>query len=300
MKKFFWMLFICCATSVSAQPLDTLSLKEPLSRLQVLGDSILKGNSDSIRAASHSQFSILVDSILQLKGSEQLSMYQIKALSVLRSPDKKFILYNWMLTSERGNKYNYFGYINVYDEALKSWKLTKLTEQEYADNQEAEVLRLNAQNWLGCIYYKIIIQQVKKKNYYLLLGWAPHTASSTRKIIETISFTQSTVNFGVPQLKTGGRARMRMIFEYSSQATMSLRWEENKNMVIMDNLSSTDPRPESKGMYSLYGPDMSYNALKFDKGFWYLSKDVDIRNMGDTTGKKGEVKKLRITKKSDQ
>jgi len=79
-----------------------------------------------------------------------------------------------------------------------------------------------------------------------------------------------------------------------------LRWEENKNMVIMDNLSSTDPRPESKGMYSLYGPDMSYNALKFDKGFWYLSKDVDIRNMGDTTGKKGEVKKLRITKKSDQ
>ena len=133
-----------------------------------------------------------------------------------------------------------------------------------------------------------------------MLGWAPHTASSTRKIIETISFTQSTVNFGVPQLKTGGRARMRMIFEYSSQATMSLRWEENKNMVIMDNLSSTDPRPESKGMYSLYGPDMSYNALKFDKGFWYLSKDVDIRNTGDTTGKKGEVKKLRITKKSDQ
>jgi hypothetical protein len=31
-------------------------------------------------------------------------------------------------------------------------------------------------------------------------------------------------------------------------------------------------------MYQLYGPDLSYDGLKFEKGLWILQRDIDVRN----------------------
>ncbi len=291
----------CClfVQDVKGQENDTLAFNQSLIRLQHFGDSLLKGKSDQARLIGHEQFSLLADSILRNPVSWKMSFYQVPALSVLTSSDEKFKIYNWMLTEKDGNAFSYFCYIQLQDPKTKVIQLIHLHEKKVENNEEVELLKLDSAAWMGAVYYKIIHQHKKKKDYYLLLGWAPHTSTTTRKIIEPLLISAGKVVFGAPVLKTGGKAKMRMVFEYNSQATMLLRFNENQNMVVFDHLSSSDPRPEAKNVYSLYGPDLSYDGLKFSKGLWYLQKDIDVKNQNNTDGKQPEVKKLRITRKQD-
>ena len=299
MKKIVVVL-VLLGTHAQAQIPDTLKFKPALIRLAALGDSLIKGSNDTIRLESNNAFSLLTDSILTLPGSEYLSFHEVKALSIMKSPDNAFVIYNWMCqTYFPYLHYKYFGYIRTLYKNGSGLKLYKLSEQMYEDNQEREAGRTGPDNWTGCVYYKILLSKYKNKTNYVLLGWAPHNQLSTRKIIESLSISSSRIQFGVPIFKTGSKPRPRMIFEYSNKATMSLNYNNEKKMIVFDNLSSSDPRPEMKTVYSTYGPDMSYNGLKFEKGFWVLYKDIDIRLDRDVKGKEGEIKKLRITKQAD-
>lgn len=299
MKKIVVVLVLLGAYAQAQIP-DTLKFKPALIRLAALGDSLIKGSNDTIRLESNSAFSLLTDSILTLPGSEYLSFHEVKSLSVMKSPDNAFIIYNWMCQTYFPNpQYKYYGYIKTLSKNESGLKLYKLSEQTYEDNQEREAGRTGPDNWTGCVYYKILLSKYKNKTNYVLLGWAPHNQLSTRKIIESLSISSSRIQFGVPIFKTGSKPRPRMIFEYSYKATMSLNYNNEKKMIVFDNLSSSDPRPEMKTVYSTYGPDMSYNGLKFEKGFWVLYKDIDIRLDRDVKGKEGEIKKLRITKQAD-
>jgi hypothetical protein len=299
MKKKVLLLATTLLLSMTTfcQTADSNLLKPALSRLAIMGDSILKGSNDTVRIESNLSFSHLLDSILNLKSSEYLSFHEVKALSVIKSPDNAFVIYNWMCqTYFPYPQYKYFGYLRTLSKNGSSLKLYKLNEQPYEDNQEREVAKTGPDNWTGCVYYKILLSKYKNKTNYVILGWAPHNQLSTRKIIESLSISNARVQFGVPIFKTGARARPRLIFEYSYKATMSLNYNSNNKMIVFDNLSSSDPRPEMKTVYSTYGPDMSYNGLKFEKGFWVLYKDIDIRLEKDVKGKEGEIKKFRITK----
>jgi hypothetical protein len=48
------------------------------------------------------------------------------------------------------------------------------------------------------------------------------------------------------------------------------------NMIIFDHLSPS--KPSYAGNYQYYGPDFSYDGLKFEQGIWELVENVDIRN----------------------
>jgi len=47
-------------------------------------------------------------------------------------------------------------------------------------------------------------------------------------------------------------------------------------MIVFDHLSPS--RPEFKDMHQYYGPDFSYDGLRFESGQWVLVKDLDLRN----------------------
>ncbi len=295
-RLLYIVISILFFSSAQAQISDTSKFNLPLLRLKSYGDSLLRGSSDSVRISNNQKFAVLVDSILRNPVSYQLSFYQANTLSVINSDDGKFRIYNWMLPLENNNNYSYFGYIQTWDEKKQEVKLYHLNAANYPNNDEAETMRLDTSNWYGCIYYKVIHERKKKKDFYLLLGWSPHNAITTRKVIEPLILGVNKISFGSPVIKTGGKAKMRMIFEYNAQATMSLHYDEHQKLLRFDHLSSTDPRPESKGMYNLYGPDLSFDGLQFDHGLWYFKKDIDAKNDTNTDGKNPDMKKLRITK----
>jgi len=282
------------SSSLFAQvKLDTLKFSPSLSRLSILGDSLLKSSSDDVRINSHALFSNLFDSILHSPEGATLSFFQVPALSVLKSDDNKVRVFNWMLITQQQNTSSFFGYVEVADLKKKSRKIYHLIESKNANNTELELMRLDTANWLGCVYYKIIHKNYRKADYYILLGWAPQSTLTTRKVIEPLVISSTKILFGSPILKTGGKPKMRMIFEYNSQSAMTLRYDEPNDRILFDNLSPSDPSPEAKSNYSLYGPDFSYNELKFEKGSWKMTKDVDIKNQGTNEGKKGNLKKMR-------
>jgi hypothetical protein len=47
-------------------------------------------------------------------------------------------------------------------------------------------------------------------------------------------------------------------------------------MIVFDHLS---PANESyTGNYQYYGPDLSFDALRFENGIWELKENIDVRN----------------------
>lgn len=271
------ILFFLTSTQGRASS-DTLRLKDAVNRLMVLGDSLLKGSNDSIRTEANEHFSALLDSVLQSAGGTELSFGQVRALSHARAENQKVRALTWLLQRERGNRYDYFGYLILQPDPKLPARVIRLNQNKDLAREDLDFIKSDPSNWLGCIYYAIHVERYKKKDHYLLLGWAPQSTFTTRKLVEPLQFNTTKVSLGLAVIKAGGKTRHRMVFEYNAQATMSLRYHEKEKMIVMDHLSSSDPRPEARGMYQLYGPDLSYDGLKFSKGNWLLLKDIDIRN----------------------
>ncbi len=278
MRCLLSIAFLLFYTLVAHAQSDTLAFKACTKQLQLLGDSILKGSNDTVRLEAGEKFQALVDSVLHTTTGPNLSFGQQKALSVAISDDEKVKAITWLIQTENGNKYRYYGYILQRGEKKDPWRVFRLQMNTAIVRETIETLKSDSVSWPGCIYYSVRHEKHKKKDYYLLLGWAPQSVYTTRKYIEPVVFSPARVTIGTPSIKIGGRARTRLVFEYNAQATMSLRYNEKHNMIVMDHLASSDPRPESAGMYQLYGPDLSYDGLKFSKGQWILVRDVDVRN----------------------
>lgn len=279
MHRLLLLLYLLLPLETPAQKAtDTLALNAAGARLAQLGDSLLKGTTDTVRSQAGALFGQLLDSLLFTPAGPLLSFGQQKALSVAVSDDEKVKAITWLVASERGNRYRYVGYLLQRKEKKDPWQVHRLQMNTQLQRDLLETTRSDSASWPGCIYYSVRHERYKKKDYYLLLGWAPQSLSTTRKYIEPLGLSPSRITIGLPSIKAGGRTRTRLVFEYNAQLSMSLRYHEQLKMIIMDHLSSSDPRPEAKGMYQLYGPDLSYDGLKFSKGQWILIKDVDVRN----------------------
>ncbi|WP_457832243.1 hypothetical protein, partial [Staphylococcus aureus] len=57
---------------------------------------------------------------------------------------------------------------------------------EFTDNPTDSV-RTN-ENWIGALYYNIILKEYNGKKYYTLLGYDENDARTTRKWIEVLTF----------------------------------------------------------------------------------------------------------------
>lgn len=276
-NSLLFLFFLLMGFSAQCQS-DTLAFKSAIQRLIVLGDSVLKGSNDSVKMEANMLFSDLLDSILYAPKGNTLSFHQVKSLSVAQDPDKKLKAITWLISTNNGNNYEYFGYLITQIPGKAATMITKLHQNKELQREELETLKGDSSTWMGCIYYSVIVERYKKKDYFILLGWAPQSLFITRKMIEVIGLSNQKIHLGLPQIKAGGKAKTRLIFDYNAQVTMSLRKNEKENMIVMDHLSPSDSRPEAKGMYQLYGPDLSYDGLKFSKGQWLLQRDIDVRN----------------------
>ena len=94
--------------------------------------------------------------------------------------------------------------------------------------------------------------------------------------------------FGLPIFLRGKSIAFRVIFEFTERATMMLRYDKKYAMVIFDHLSPISS--EYSGNPRFYGTDFSYDALKFENGFWVYIDDVDIRNPETSKKRKKELK----------
>lgn len=272
MKKLIIYIFLFFSIFRTAYP-QQQNIPQHENNLKLLARGILKGNSDSIRISSNIHFLKKFENILSDNESYDYPFDSLKNISILKAPDNSFRIYTWILPAYNGSSYQYYGFLQFREkDNIKLFFLNDSTEK-IRDPENAE---LTHNNWYGAVYYKILLNKHSGKKYYTLLGWKGRNRLSTIKLIEVLSFTDSEPLFGDALFKMNKKNKKRVIFEYNAQAVMSLRYVRKKNMIIYDHLSP--PKPSLEGQYFTYGPDFTYEGLKFKKGKWIQYQNIDIRN----------------------
>jgi hypothetical protein len=243
--------------------------------LVIVGRQILTGENDSVRRHSNAYFLKRIKQIISNDPEMIFSFDSVKNLSVIVSPDRKLRVLSWVLP-EMGNKsYTYFGFIQTRSEKKETGIIYELVDKTNLI-EDVENAKLTPDNWYGCIYYKILENEISGKKYYTFLGWKGNNQFSTKKLIDALYFIGKRPAFATSLFKVEKKIKNRLILEYNSLAVTSLKYDEDMKMIVFDHLSPTDPK--QTGMYENYGPDFSYDGLKFKKGKWELVKDIDLRN----------------------
>jgi hypothetical protein len=240
--------------------------------LKNLGYTFIHNENDVERKSANYQFIKTLVTALKTPNSFAYPFDSLKTVTLTKSPDNKFRIFSWHVANNDGS-YRFYGAIQLNTNGpLKLYGLEDYTpliknpEDTVGDNR----------TWLGAQYYTII--PVSGVNpYYVLLGWKGHNDKSTKKVIDVLSFKNDKPVFGMPLFNGNKKKRSRVVFEYSRQASMLLRYISSQNLIVFDNLAPQDAK--TKDQPSSYGPDLTYNAYRLTNGRWVYVDNVDMRNV---------------------
>ncbi len=274
-KKSAVFLLLCWAVGGFAQQKleekDIVYFNKYQDSLRVLEKLVFHSKTDSLRIRYNKRFLEMWDEVLLNDLSFEFSFDSLKEVARLVSPDKKFRIVNWDMSRRDGTHF-YFGFIQVRDEK-GHYELYRLQDHS-ASIKSPETHIGDHSKWFGMLYYKII----PCEDYYMLLGWDGNDKLTSRKFIDVLSFKNHTDPvFGKDVFKMPKKNPKRVMFEYSTELVMSVKYHEDKKMIVCDHLAPKDPYME--GQYQFYGPDFSYDAFKYDKGKWKYIEDVDVKNL---------------------
>ncbi|MBN2892225.1 MAG: hypothetical protein JXL97_10180 [Bacteroidales bacterium] len=193
--------------------------------------------------------------------------------SILTSDDGKVKIITWNIFFKTG-EYFYYGYVQYLTGKENEFHFVKLLDKS-AEINKPEMQDLLPEKWYGCLYYQIVTTKYKKEKLYTLLGWDGNSFITNKKIIDVLTIRNGKVKFGAA-FEIAGEKSKRVIFEYTNQASMTLRWDEREKMIIWDHLAPESPKYE--GIYEFYGPDFTHDAVKFKKGKWLFQEDIYVEN----------------------
>lgn len=281
MKKLlvFGLLILATNYSIAQSTIDrTMSLEGYETELAELGKDILSRKPTKEREESNAEFRDLLKEALENPDSYEYPFDSIKTASFLMAPDESFRIITWLFPKGNGGHY-YYGFIQQYDKKTKSTIVRELIDE--SDSIKAPLYTpVGPAKWYGALYYKIVQEKHKGIKYYTLLGWDGNNISTTKKIIDVLTFEEGFVTFGAPIFDVNRkeqyrpqRIQHRVIFEYSSQVSMKLNYFENDDWIVFDHIVPSDASYEGK--YEYYGPDFSFDAFEFKKGKWVLVENVE-------------------------
>jgi hypothetical protein len=197
----------------------------------------------------------------------------LRYLGQINSPDNLVKIITWnLILNDGGNRY--ICYIIRKSESGKRNNIYKLSGI-YNESPIRTDTIYSEPNWYGALYYEIRPFTIGKETSYILLGIDYGNSFVTRKIIDVLTFAPGNrLLFGRNCFSDGIVTSPRVVFEFSANAVMSLRFY-NDLSIVFDHLSPSSSELKDNRQY--YGPDFSYDSYDFEKGLWRLKTNVDIR-----------------------
>ncbi|MDP9081782.1 MAG: hypothetical protein M3O71_30585 [Bacteroidota bacterium] len=243
--------------------------------LIVLGKTFINDENDLERKNANYAFIKTLVNALKVPNSFLFPFDSIKSVSILNSPDNRFRIFSWHIVNNDGS-YRFYGTIQLNTGGqLKMYPLEdyspllKNPEDSVTDNRK----------WYGAQYYKII-PVYSPKLYYVLIGWKGNTVESNKKVIDVLSFNNDKPVLGMRVFDGNGKSRHRVVFEYSRDASMLLKYVPEQNLIVFDHLAPPDPKSKSKP--STFGPDLTYDGYKLKNGRWVYVENLDMRNVPES------------------
>ena len=267
MNKYL-LLFLTLILSGTSLVAQTLEEKE--SELVGLLADLRSATTDNAKNEANKKFKSALEKTIKLQGAFEYPFEQLTSVGSIKSPDNKVRLFNWNI-EQADMTQKYYCYILHFDDKKKEYEITELIDNSFMiPAQPTEILE--AKDWYGALYYRIIPVDKGSKTVYTLLGWDGNSEMSTIKLMDVLSFTGSSVRLGSPIFKVAGETKKRVFFEHSKKCTMYLNFDEQQGRIVMDHLSPESP--SLKGMYAFYVPDLSYDAFELKANKWQLKEDV--------------------------
>lgn len=275
MKQFTSFLLILVLTTFSFGQTKDLSSMED--ELVILLSNLRKAEGDQAKVTANKLFKEKIAEVTQQKEALNFPFSKMETVGIIDSPDKQLRIINWNVEKDDfSHTYNCF--VLHFDKRKKKYFATELIDNSFGmPFHPSEII--NATNWYGALYYKIIPVKKGSKTLYTVLGWDHNSSMSQVKLIDVIYFTGKTLKLGAPIFKEGKITKKRVFFEHSKKTSMSLKYESDRERIIFDHLSPESP--SMKKFRSFYVPDMSYDAYILEDGKWILNEDVIGVNKGN-------------------
>ena len=278
---FVFFLFTFFTYLLNAQEISSRDIKEMQKKedsLQIFSDNMINAPEASERFRADSNFTRGLVRSLKVKNSFYYPFDSLRTISHLYAPDSSFRIFTWQL---KRDEYVYLQkgaiQINTPDGELK---LFPLFDYSMYTGKPVDSVRTK-DNWIGAIYYKMVMKENRGKKYYTLLGFDDYTVSSNKKWMEILTFNdrQEPV-FGAPLIsfkedtaKKPVQARFSM--EYKKEANTLFNYDPDLDMVVFDHLISETDEPDKKNTYI---PDGSYEGFKWKDGQWvHVDKLFDYK-----------------------
>ena len=255
------------------------------SRLQTLANKILTTSNDSLKEEANKLLIEDVEELLLMRGSFHYSFENVDKLSIITSPDNKFKLFNWVVPKSN-NTFEYFAYLQFYTKRKKEQFYFKLIDiSAFVEDEQTKVFTQG--DWFGALYSDIVHTKFDKKNFYTFIGWGGNNGSTTKRIIDILTFDENEEPiFGSPIFKMNDGTRTRMVLEYSKKVSTNMSYNKDEEYIVFDHLEPLEGG--IRGMYEFYVPSLSYDGLTFKNGKWRLVEDIAIFNSKSQDGRQAK------------
>ena len=236
--------------------------------MQVFADSIVNGETPETRFRADSQFIRSLVRALKLPHSFYYPFDSLGTISRLYSPDSNFRIFTWQFKKDN-LLYLQEGAIQL-NQSDGSLKLLPLFDASMFTARPLDSVR-NRHNWIGAIYYKMILKTWQGRNYYTLLGFDDYSMSSNKKWMEVLTFSpQGEPEFGGPYFSfqddsVRKKIQYRFNIEYKKEALTRFNYDQDMDMVIFDHLVPEGDQPNKKDTYI---PDGDFEAFQWKEGKW--------------------------------
>ncbi len=269
-----------------AQKSDTSLMVFKLAELELMEQqkAAFYSHSEAERSEANKKIIGIWDRIVD---NPRIMDYSFDALkndySILMPPDKKFKLITWNIYKNDGT-YAFFGYLLVNNskrikkgffkyETLQAYETFKLIDRSVTVKSPETYIGA-PDKWFGMLYYSVITCD----GFYTLIGYDANDKMTQRKFIDVLYFKpDGSPVFGKDVFKFPRKNPRRLMFEYSSSITMSIKYNEKRGQIIYSHLAPNTEGELLQGQYQYYGPDGSYDALELRKDKWVTIEDVDAR-----------------------
>jgi len=269
----FGILWLCLAycTTYSAQNFPEIESRASY-YLGQLAKSTSDADMDTISSRIRNLFLSCID-------NPEIFDYPFSSLKMctITAPDRKFRILNWNQPLMDGT-HKYYGFVLI-RENEDSYAWLELIHKPDRKGWQRNKFYTH-ENWPGALYYEIIPTSKRGRgDSYMLLAWDGVDNMTNKKMVDVIQIRKDRIRFGGDVFEGEDGVGKRVILEYSNGVSASLKYYPKGDYIVFDHLSPRNPAME--GIYSDYGPDGSYDALKFDKGKWQWISNIEVSRFSE-------------------
>jgi hypothetical protein len=249
--------------------ISQIDLKNKEYELVLLLDSIRKAKTEEDKMLLSDAIALEIELMLTDENSMQYPFDSLKLISKITAPDNSWRMFNWHIEDDK-KQHKYWAIIQ-YKHQNKYRVVSLMDAAEDLKSPESKILK--APQWYGAHYYTVFMPE---KNKYYLLGYNGKSNIISQKVIEVLSFdNKGNIIFGDDVFVTEKGSPKRILFEYSREVSMSVKYHDKFKTIVFDHLSPREPHLVN--LKQFYGPDLSYDAFQYKKGKWELLQNVDVR-----------------------